>query len=204
MTGRQVRRLHEGWYEGAMGKPYTELDANLQRFIRAQHVFFVATAPSGAEGHVNVSPKGLDCLAIFGPHEVGYADFVGSGAETIAHLRQNQRICMMFCAFDGPPKILRLHGQGEVIEPGDAQFNELSTSFATERLPYVRSIIRVNVTRIHDACGFAVPLMQFEGERRQLQDFGERKGAEGLHEYQVEKNSHSIDGLPALRWPASN
>ncbi len=183
-----------------MGKPYAELDEHLQDFIRAQRLFFVATAPSGSEGHVNVSPKGLDCLAIWGPHTVGYADFVGSGAETIAHLRENQRICMMFCAFEGSPKILRLHGRGEVIEPSDREFEELAQSFRASDLPPLRSIIRVSISRIHDACGFSVPRYSFEGDRRQLHDFCERKGADGLQEYQLDKNSRSIDGLPALRW----
>jgi Pyridoxamine 5'-phosphate oxidase len=181
-----------------MGKLFTVLDDSLIDFIRAQRMFFVATAPSGAEGHVNLSPKGLDCLRIFSPTSVGYVDFIGSGAETIAHLRNNCRIVIMFCAFEGPPKILRLHGKGRVIEKVDAEFTEMAASFPTSTM--MRSIIHVDLTRIADSCGYSVPVYEFKKDRKQLADWVDRKSMEELDEYQRTRNANSIDGLPALRW----
>ena len=181
-----------------MGKVYDGIDGRLGAFIKAQHVFFVATAPSGAEGHVNLSPKGLDALCVLGPHTVAYLDHVGSGAETIAHVRENGRIVIMFCAFQGPPKIVRLHGRGEILEPQDRDYAELRSLFSPS--PAGRAIIRVSVDRISDSCGFGVPRYAYEGERPQLADWAERKGADGLLDYQRQKNRVSIDGLPALRW----
>lgn len=180
-----------------MGQTYTEIDHHMRAFVARQHVFFVATAPTGADGHVNCSPKGLDSMRILGPTTIAYLDLVGSGAETIAHLRQNGRIVIMFCAFDGAPKILRFYGRGQVVEPGDAEFRRLMASFAP-RLG-LRAIIRIELDRISDSCGYGVPLMGYEGERTQLPAWAERKGADGLVEYQREKNGLSIDGLPALR-----
>ncbi len=184
----------------AMGKLYDLLDEPLQAFIREQHMFFVSTAPSGSDGHVNVSPKGLDSFAVLSDRQVAYIDFVGSGAETIAHLRQNGRICLMFCAFEGPPKILRLYGKGEVVEPQDAGFAELRGRFPEFDEPLVRSIITVDLARIADACGYAVPKYTYGGQRDQLPRFAASKGAQGMTDYQRDKNSHSIDQLPALRW----
>lgn len=181
-----------------MSKVFPALDDALVDFIRAQRMFFVATAPSGAEGHVNLSPKGLDSFRILSPTAVGYVDFIGSGAETIAHLRDNGRIVLMFCAFEGTPKILRLYGKGQVIEKTDAEFADISPSFPHS--PMTRAIIRVDVTRIADSCGFAVPLFEFKGDRAQLTDWADRKGPEKLEEYQRTRNAVSIDGLPALRW----
>jgi hypothetical protein len=181
-----------------MAKIFPAIDRRLREFIAAQHMFFVGTAPVGAAGHVNVSPKGMATFRILGPGEVAYLDYVGSGAETIAHLRENGRIVLMFCAFEGPPKILRLHGHGQVIEPGDQDFDSLRSSF--EPGPGVRCIIRVDVTRISDSCGYGVPLYRHEGQRSQLEAWAQRKGPEALIEYQRELNGASIDGLPALRW----
>lgn len=181
-----------------MGKVYEAIDGAVRAFIERQHVFFVATAPSAVEGHVNLSPKGLDTFRVLGPRTVAYLDHVGSGAETIAHLRDNGRITLMFCAFDGPPKIVRLHGRGEVLEPQDAAFAELRPAFATD--PIGRSIVRVEVRRISDSCGFGVPRYRYEGERDQLPRWAEQRGAAGLTTYQAQKNARSLDGLPALRW----
>jgi hypothetical protein len=181
-----------------MGKIHTEIDAGLRRFVERQHVFFVATAPSGGDGHVNCSPKGLDSLRILGPTAIAYLDYVGSGTETIAHLRDNGRIVVMFCAFEGPPKIVRLHGRGEVIEPGDPDFSPLLALFQPSA--GVRSIIRITIDRIADSCGYGVPRMRFEDERTQLPAWAERKGETGLRDYQLTRNAESIDGLPALRW----
>ncbi len=180
-----------------MGKVYDGIDERLEAFIRAQHVFFVATAPLAAGGHVNLSPKGLDAFAILGPRRVAYLDLVGSGAETAAHLRENGRITLMFCAFEGPPKILRLYGRGEVVEPRDAAFPELVARFPAEL--GTRAVVRVDVARVADSCGYGVPLYAFEGERSQMRAWAERTGEEGLRRYQREHNLRSIDGLPALR-----
>jgi len=183
-----------------MGKVFEAIDGRIREFIERQHVFFVATAPAGAGGHVNCSPKGLDTLRVLGPREVAYHDFTGSGAETIAHLRENGRIVMMFCAFEGVPMIVRLHGRGTVVEPGDPDFAGLAAHFPAAG--DVRSIIQVAVERIGDSCGFGVPLFRYEGERTQLPAWAEAKERTGggLAAYRREKNARSIDGLPALRF----
>jgi hypothetical protein len=179
-----------------MAKLYPTIDDNLRAFVERQHLFFVATAPAGAEGHVNCSPKGLDSLRILGPTSVAYIDYYGSGVETIAHVRENGRIVIMFCAFDGPPKILRFWGRGEVLEPHEDAFRELLPHFAPAAIP--RAIIRIEVERIADSCGFGVPFYTYEGERPQLPASSARKGEAGYAEYRAAKNARSIDGLPAL------
>ena len=180
-----------------MAKTFDGIDGELRQFVEAQHVFFVATAPLGAEGHVNLSPKGLqDAFRVLDPRTVAYLDYTGSGAETIAHLRENGRIVIMLCAFDGPPRIVRLHGRGEVLEPADADFPRLRPLFTETR--EVRSIIRIAVTRVSDSCGYGVPLYKYERQRTQLLDWCDRKGEDGLREYREQKNAKSIDGLPAL------
>jgi hypothetical protein len=181
-----------------MGKVLDSIDERIRSFIEAQHVFFVASAPTGPGGHVNVSPKGLDSLRVLGPNTVAYLDYVGSGAETIAHLRENGRIVLMFCAFNGSPNIVRLHGSGEVLEPGDTEFAELRPRFP-EALG-TRSLILVTVARVGTSCGYSVPFYKYEGDRTTLDDWAEKKGPEKLPQYQREKNATSIDGLPALRW----
>jgi len=182
---------------GPMGKVHESIDGRLANFLLAQPVFFVGTAPSGDEGHVNVSPKGLSgSFAVLGPREVAYLDLTGSGAETIAHLRDNGRVCLMFCAFSGPPKIVRLHGRGEVVLPGTPGFEELAARFPGR--PGTRSVIRVAVDRVSDSCGYAVPLMQLVGDRAQLVKWAAKKGPEGLDDYRRTRNDRSIDGLPAL------
>jgi Pyridoxamine 5'-phosphate oxidase len=185
-----------------MGKVYAVIDDRLKSFIEAQHVFFVGTAPAGSAGHVNVSPKALESLRILDPKTVAYIDYVGSGVETIAHLRENRRIVIMLCAFDGSPKIIRLHGEGSVIEPQDDAFGSMLSWFVPRF--GVRSIIRVELKRISDSCGYGVPLYRYEGQRAQLADWAEHKGQDGLLDYQCEKNAASIDGLPGLRWPAQD
>lgn len=179
-----------------MGKVYDRIEGKIEEFITSQHLFFVATAPTASGGWINLSPKGLDSLRILGPRTVAYLDLVGSGIETVAHLKENGRICVMFCGFDGPPKIIRLQGRGEVIEPEHAEFDELLSLFPD--YPGRRSIIRIDCRRISDSCGFGVPLMSFEGDRTQLAAFAERKGPDGLEIYKREKNSESLDGLPGL------
>ncbi len=182
-----------------MGKIHDQIDERVAGFIAAQKMFFVATAPLASDGRVNLSPKGLDSFRVLGPREVAYLDLVGSGVETIAHARENGRITLLFCAFEGPPKILRLYGRASVVEPADPEFAELAAHFT--RHPGARSIIRIAVERIADSCGFGVPLYRFEGERSQLIDSAKRKGPDGLADYQRNNNSKSLDGLPGLRGP---
>ncbi len=179
-----------------MGKVYETIDERLADFIRRQPVFFVGTAPVGSDGHVNVSPKGLDTFAVLGPTTVAYLDLTGSGIETVAHLRENGRVTVMFCAFEGPPKIIRLYGRGEVLEPDHPDFDALRGRFAA--FDGVRSIVRVRVDRIADSCGFAVPLMRYERDRDQLARWTAAKGADALVAYRAETNAASIDGLPGL------
>jgi hypothetical protein len=180
-----------------MAKLYDGIDDALARFIAAQHVFFVATAPLDPSGHVNLSPKGLQSFRVIDPKTVAYLDLTGSGIETVSHLRENGRIVIMFCALEGPPKILRLHGRGEAIEPGDRRFARLRALFPD--LPGVRSVILVAVERIADSCGYGVARYRYEGERSQLLDWADRKGALGLAEYKANNNRASIDGMPGLK-----
>jgi hypothetical protein len=189
-----------------MGKVFTEIGDHLQRWIADQALFFVGTAPLASDGHVNVSPKGpIDTLRVLDPHTVAYLDLVGSGAETVAHLRENGRIVIMLCAFAGPPRIVRLHGRGEVVMAADPGFDELLTrcNFAEPALPQSRrAIVSVSVSRVADSCGYGVPLMRQEGLRPHQDAWAAKRirvgGEEALIEYQREKNAHSIDGLPAL------
>ena len=182
-----------------MGKLYPVIDDGVREFIARQHLFFVATAPTDASAHLNLSPKGLDAFRVLGPQRVGYVDYPGSGVETIAHLRENGRLVIMFCAFTGPPKILRLYGRGRVVEPQDADFHDLLARFdAHEHV--VRSLILLDVERVADSCGYGVPRYEYVGERDQLLRWADKKGADGLLDYQERKNATSIDGLPGLRW----
>ncbi len=179
-----------------MGKVFDAIDEKLAAWLRAQRMFFVATAPLAGNGHVNLSPKGHDSFAVLGPREVGYVDFTGSGIETVAHLRENGRIVLMFCAFEGPPRIVRLYGRGAVHMPGDARFDEVVGRFPS--YAGTRAVIRVALDRIADSCGYAIPLYDYRGERTQLGDWSDRKGPDGLRAYRAENNAKSIDGLPGL------
>jgi hypothetical protein len=184
-----------GGYALRVGKIYSGIDNKLAEWIEGQHLFFVGSAPLAIDGHVNVSPKGdLRWFRILGPTEVAYLDFVGSGAETIAHARENGRIVLMFCAFEGPPRVVRLHGRAEVLAPHDA----LAERFELPEHP-VRSVIRVDVERIADSCGYGVPLMRFDGKRTQYDAWMDKKLRDNaLDAYVAEKNAASIDGLPAV------
>jgi hypothetical protein len=179
-----------------VGKTYPEIDEGLRQFMQSQPVFFVATAPLDAGGHVNLSPKGLDTFRILGPRSVVYLDVFGSGVETIAHLRENGRIVVMFCSFQGAPKVLRLHGRGRAVEPHEAEFAALQTHFPVYE--GTRAIIEVEVTRISDSCGYGVPLLKFEAQRAALPAWCRKRGTEGLKIYREEKNRRSIDGLPGV------
>jgi hypothetical protein len=191
-----------------MGKLYPELDQRLRKFIASQSVFFVATAPcltpDGNGGHVNVSPKGYrDTFAILGPTTVAYLDLTGSGAETIAHLRQNGQITIMFCSFEHQPKILRLYGTGRVVLPGEPGWDELAGYFPASAgsgtaCASRRAIIVVDVHRIADSCGYAVPVMELVAERDVLTRWADGKSTGELAAYRAANNAVSIDGLPAL------
>jgi hypothetical protein len=179
-----------------MGTIRSMLDDAARRFIEEQHMFFVASAPLDANGHVNLSPKGLDTFRILGPTTVAYVDFNGSGVETIAHLKENGRIVLTFCAFQGPPNIFRLYGHGRVVEPHAAEFAALAANFPA--CESVRSIIVVELTRVTDSCGYGVPLLKYEGERQQLGAWARKQGPEGLRDYRQRKNRRSIDSLPGI------
>ncbi|PYQ83449.1 MAG: pyridoxamine 5'-phosphate oxidase [Acidobacteria bacterium] len=190
-----------------MGKVFEEIDAKLAAWIGSQRMFFVATAPSGGDGHVNVSPKGpIESLRIFGPKQVGYLDLLGSGAETVAHLRENGRIVIMLCAFEGPPRIVRLHGRGEVVQIGEPGYAELEAQLDLDRVPAAaeaaRAVVVVDIERIADSCGYGVPLMRYEGERPQQLAWIASKlrhgGDDALMDYVADRNGSSIDGLPAF------
>lgn len=187
-----------------MGKVFDRIDDKLRAWIGEQALFFVGTAPLSADGHVNVSPKGpIGSLRVVDDRTVAYLDALGSGAETIAHLRENARIVIMLCAFSGPPRIVRLHGRGEVVLPEDPRFSALLLhGFADAGIAEARrSIIVVDVQRIADSCGYGVPLMEHRGQRDHLQAWGRKKlaaGPDALPEYQERRNATSIDGLPAI------
>jgi len=179
-----------------MGKTYEAIDDRTAEFLTAQRLFFVGTAPSGGDGHVNVSPKGLDSFRILDARTVAYLDLTGSGIETAAHLRANGRITIMFCAFEGPPKIVRLYGRGEVLRAGSAAFGALAPRFPDHL--GARAIVRVALDRVSDSCGYSVPRFAYKDERTQLLDWADRKGPDGLKTYRRDKNARSIDGLPGL------
>jgi len=170
-----------------MARTHDTLDENLREWIAAQHVFFVASAPTGTDGHVNLSPKGYDSFRVLDDLTVAYLDLTGSGVETIAHLNDNGRLTIMFCAFEGPPRIVRLFGRGEVVLPGDDDFDSLVARFPA--LPGVRSVIRCRIERIQSSCGYSVPFMDYRSERETLIDWAARKGPDGLDEYHAEKNA---------------
>jgi hypothetical protein len=192
-----------------MGKVFDGIDERLERWIADQPMFFVGPAPLNSDGHMNVSPKGpIDSLRVLGPRSVAYLDAVGSGAETIAHLRENGRIVIMLCAFEGPPRIVRLHGRGSVVFASDPGFAELLAvcGFAQPAVPEMRrAIVTVELDRVADSCGYGVPLMSYQGRRPHSDLWAAKKlrvgGPEALLDYQREKNARSIDGLPAVELP---
>jgi hypothetical protein len=187
-----------------MGTVYERIDGRLREFIEAQPVFFVATAPLSGDGHVNLSPKGrAGTLAVLDERTVAYLDFGGSHAETIAHLRENGRITLMWCAFGRPPKILRVHGRGAPVYRDDPRFSALLSHFGEADGPGLRAVIVVTALRISDSCGFAVPLMDYVGERDTHRKYFGRKTEAEFADYCAAKefNPVSIDGLPALPVP---
>ena len=176
-----------------MGRSYDEISSELAEWIRQQKLFFVGTAPLSESGSINVSPKGYDTFRVLDSRNIAYLDLTGSGAETIAHLRENGRITFMWCSFEGPPRIVRIHGTGVVLPFDDPAYEEIFPG-----IPGARSIIVARATRISDSCGYSIPNMTFQGERSRLIEWAKGKSSHALVEYQREKNSISIDGLPAL------
>ena len=182
-----------------MGKIYSAISPEIISWINRQHMFFVATAPLNAEHHVNLSPKGMNTFRVLDEKTVCYFDYTGSGAETIAHLRENKRITIMFCAFDGPPKIFRLYGTGEALTHEHQDWESLASLF---NIPEpARTIIRADISRISDSCGFGVPLMDYKSDRDSFAKWSIGKTKEDLAIYRRTKNAASIDGLPAWDEP---
>ena len=185
-----------------MAKVYDGIDASMAVWIERQVVFFVATAPLAADGLVNLSPKGeRGTFRVLDEHTFAYLDFTGSGVETIAHVRENGRVCVMMCAFDGKPKIVRLHGVGRVVAAADPDFDAVLAAFgeaATRRRPYLRAVIVVDVTRVSDSCGYGVPKMELVEERDTMDAVWSGRDDERIAVYQAEKNTTSLDGLPGL------
>jgi hypothetical protein len=177
-----------------MAKFFDSITPDHLEFIGKQHMFFVATAPLGADGRVNMSPKGLDSFRHLGGNRVGYLDLTGSGSETSAHLLENARITFMFCAFDGPANIMRLYGRGSAAVRGTPEWDALAPHF--NLIPGARQIITAEISTVQTSCGFAVPLYDFVGDRDTLVRWAETKGEDGLVEYRQKKNLCSIDGLP--------
>jgi hypothetical protein len=183
-----------------MGLLLDRLRPDLIEFAEAQPLWFVASAPLAADGHVNVSPKGLDSFRVIDDTTVAYLDLTGSGVETIAHLAENGRITLLFCSYGDKPLLLRLHGEGEAVRPGHDDFDDLVGRFPSElgALPSVRSVIRVHLHRVTTSCGYGVPQMDFVADRGMLEDWADKRGPDGVAEYQAAKNATSIDGLPGL------
>ncbi len=183
-----------------MSKEYPEIDERMRDWISRQHIFFVATAPLSDDGLVNCSPKGLDSLRVLDARTIAYVDVGGSGVETVAHIRENGRITLMMCAFDGPPNIVRFYGRGRSVEPGDTDFDELLSRFPP--VPSVRNIIVIDIERIRDSCGYGVPNYAFKKDRNSLDNYFRGKTDEDLRDYRMRKNRTSLDGLPGLKLPA--
>jgi hypothetical protein len=179
-----------------VGKLYDGIDDDLAGWLDRQPLWFVATAPLAADGHVNISPRGHDTFSVLAPRRVAWVDFTGSGIETVAHLRENGRICLMFCSFDHRPRIVRLHGHGTVALPGDPLYDDVVARHPAH--PSTRAVIVVDVDRVSDSCGFGVPVMDLVGERDLLRLGAEKRGPDGLAAYRADKNAASIDGLPGM------
>lgn len=177
-------------------KVHDEITAELKEWASAQPVYFVATSPLDQHGHVNVSPRGLNHLRILDPLNVVLLDLVGSGNETAAHIHENKRITIMFCAFEGPPRILRFYGEAEVILPDQQNWASLRAEF-DDAIAGVRQIFNIRIKRVQTSCGFGVPLMDFVSDRDALTRWAKNKDTETLETYQQKNNRVSIDGLDA-------
>ncbi len=177
-------------------KVHPEMSPKHIAWIQKQKMFFVGTAPLAKDGHINLSPKGGDSFRVLNSLEVAYLDYTGSGAETIAHLRENGRMVIMFCAFEGPPQIFRLHGTGKAHLKGTPEYENLASHFPEN--PGARSIIHLSVNRVADSCGYSVPFYDYKNDRDGLDKWAAKKGDDGIISYQQEKNASSIDGLPCI------
>ncbi len=177
-----------------MAKFSDSIQPSHKAFMEHQKMFCVSSAPLSADGHINLSPKGTDCFRVLSPNKVAYMDVIGSGNETSAHILENGRITIMFCAFDGPPNILRLYGTGKTVLPSDAEWDELAVHFELKLA--TRQIIVADIAQVQTSCGFSVPLYEYVGERDHADKWANSKGAEALEAYKLEKNLVSIDGLP--------
>lgn len=173
-----------------MAQQYPALDDRLQAFIEAQHIFFAGTA--AREGRVNVSPKGMDSLRVLSPTRVAWLNVTGSGNETAGHLLDSNRMTLMFCSFDKQPMILRLYGSARTLHPRDREWSEYLALFPV--LPGARQIFLLDIELVQTSCGFAVPYMEFAGDRDTLRNWAEKRGGEGLESYWAEKNQFTIDG----------
>lgn len=182
-----------------MGKIYDQIDETLADFIKEQKMFFVATAPLSPDGHINMSPKGYDSFVILDPHTVAYLDLGGSGIETQAHITENSRITLMFCAFEGKANILRIYGRGEAFDFDHPDYPDLLKLFPG--YDKARAVIRVNVTRIQDSCGWGIPFYDYVGPRDQLRRWSENISESEWKERRYARNAESIDGLPGLKRP---
>ena len=177
-----------------MGKLHTTISPSHKEFIEKQHIFFVGTAPLSAEGRVNVSPKGLDCFRVLSENKVAYMDLISSGNETSAHTLENGRITIMFCSFDDKPLILRLYGKGHAVIEGSDEWNEYAPHFKI--YPSTRQLIVADIDLVQTSCGFGVPEYEFKADRDIHFTWAENKGKEGLHDYILQNNLKSLDGLP--------
>jgi len=175
-----------------MAQQFPELAAPLIKFIEKQKIFFVATAAK--ESRVNLSPKGHDCLKVTGPNEIIWMNLTGSGNETAAHIADTNRMTIMWCAYDGPPRILRVYGKAEIIHPRDAAWASCEKLIPSE--VGSRQYYKMNIDLVQTSCGYAVPLFDYQGERDVLRDWADKKGRDGVEDYWDEKNQTSIDGLP--------
>ena len=182
-----------------MGKVFDGIDEQLADWITAQPMWFVATAPLASTGHVNLSPRGNGGLSLLGTHRLAWVDYTGSSAETLAHVRENGRVTVMWCSYDRRPRIVRVHGRGSVALPGTAVFDEVVALHPAH--PSTRAVVVVDVDRVSDSCGYGVPVMELVGERDLLRPGAEKRGPDGLAAYRREKNAVSLDGLPALDPP---
>jgi hypothetical protein len=179
-----------------MAKDYQEIDERIQRWVEAQRMFFVSTAPRADDGLINCSPKGLDGLRILGPKQMVYADIGGSGIETVAHLKENARITIMLCALSGPPKIFRFYGKGRCVEPHEEGFADFVELFPN--MPTIRNFVVIEIQRIRDSCGYGVPLYEFNGERESMRNYVTAKTEDEIVQRRIENNEKSLDGLDGL------
>ncbi|KGL60139.1 Pyridoxamine 5'-phosphate oxidase [Polaribacter sp. Hel1_33_78] len=175
-----------------MSKFYTKITSRLQKFIEAQKIFFIATAPNS--GRINLSPKGMDSFRVINENRVLWLNVTGSGNETAAHLNENKRITIMFCSFEKVPNILRLYGKGKEIKPNDATWNKVISLFS--ETPGTRQIFDITIESAQTSCGMSIPFYEFKGERNDLNNWAENQGEENIKQYWEDKNQTSIDGLP--------